>query len=242
MITVTRDTTPPVVSLTSPANNLTVNTGSVLLSGTVDDPTVSNVNVTVTGQAPQTVPVHGGSFSRSINLGVTETDIVVTATDTVGNTSTAVTRTVTLDTDAPVVTITSPENGLVTDDALLVVTGTVVDVPPITEATLYLNGVAQTPAVTVDSDNFTYSVTLPQEENTIEVTATDGVNTGSSGTIMVTLDTTSPTLTVGLSDPTESVLITIGSNEPLQSPPTVNVNINGVDNGDVDMTLAGVNT
>ena len=53
-------------------------------------------------------------------------------------------------------------------------------------------------------------------------------NVGTSGTITVTLDTTAPVLTIGLSDPTESTTIMVSSDKSLASVPTVLVGATSV--------------
>ncbi|MEK7353992.1 MAG: kelch repeat-containing protein, partial [Chloroflexota bacterium] len=63
----------------------------------------------------------------------------------------------------------------------------------------------------------------------VEVRATDAsANTGTSGIIDVNLDNKPPGVIIGLSDPTDSILITVTSNEALAAIPTVTVNATGV--------------
>ena len=105
------DTVPPTLSVTSPTNNLITNTAKLTVTGTTNDVTSSPVTVKITlnstNQGAVTVQSNG-SFSKSISLNPGVNTIVITATDSAGKSS-SVTRTVTLDTGAPVfnsVTIT----------------------------------------------------------------------------------------------------------------------------------------
>lgn len=232
VITATLDITAPTISLTSPTPGLFVNTASLTVSGTIDDPSVTTATLTLNG-ADEILPVQARSFSRTVVLKHGDNTISVSATDTAGNTGTTGTIAVTLDTDAPAVTVTSPASGSTTNTSTVGVSGTVVDDPAIVEATLTLNGNSST--ITVTDGAFSHSVTLVAGANTILVSATDGVNTGNSGTVTVTLDTTAPVLTINLSHPADTILITVSSNEALQAPPTVSVN------PAVDMTLVDTN-
>ncbi len=99
------DTVPPSLSVTSPANNLITNNSSVTVSGTTSDATSSPVTLTVklNNGSAQTVTVgSNGAFSKTLTLSNGVNTIVITATDAAGKTS-SVTRTVTLDTSAPVI-------------------------------------------------------------------------------------------------------------------------------------------
>lgn len=94
------DTVPPELSVTSPADKLITNKSSVSVAGTTNDATSSPVTLTVNGE---NVTVYDdGTFSTTVALEVGENTITVTATDGAGRTTT-VTRTVTLDTKAPVI-------------------------------------------------------------------------------------------------------------------------------------------
>lgn len=104
-VNISVDTVPPSLSITSPNNNIVVNTKTITLSGTATD-TASNpvtVKYTLNGGSAQSVTVGtGGAFSTSITLANGANTIVITATDSTGVEST-VTRTVTLDTGAPTI-------------------------------------------------------------------------------------------------------------------------------------------
>lgn len=102
----TVDTVPPTLSVTSPAEGTTYkNTASLAVSGTTNDSTSSPVTITIKLNSVDqgTVTVDGnGSFSKSITLTEGSNTIEVKATDKAGK-ATTVTRTVILDTIAPVI-------------------------------------------------------------------------------------------------------------------------------------------
>ncbi|MFC1921405.1 Ig-like domain-containing protein [Chloroflexota bacterium] len=233
LVTVTLDTTPPVVSVDTPASGSVVSSAACEVSGTIDDPDVSTANLTLNGTS-QLIPVSSGNFSQSVTLVSGSNTITVTATDEAGNTSTATDITVTFDNTKPEITITSPVSGTVTNTANRNVSGTVSD-PSISTATLYLNSSPQ--AISVTDGSYSENVTLSSGANILEVRASDNAtNTGTSGNVTITLDNTVPTITIGLSDPTDSITITVESNEALSSAPTVTVNPT------VTMEQTGINT
>lgn len=105
-ITFKVDTTPPTLSVSSPAAGLITNTAALTVSGTTNDATSSPVTVKITlnGADQGTVTVaSSGAFSKAVTLKEGNNTIVVTATDAAGKAST-ITRTVTLDTSAPKIT------------------------------------------------------------------------------------------------------------------------------------------
>lgn len=110
-VTFKLDTVPPTLSVTAPTNNLITNTAALTITGTTNDVTSPPVTVKITlnstDQGAVTVE-SSGAFSKAVTLASGVNTIVITATDSIGKSS-SVTRTVTLDTGAPVfnsVTIT----------------------------------------------------------------------------------------------------------------------------------------
>lgn len=99
------DTVPPTLSVTAPANGLVTNNTSCTVSGTTNDVTSSPCTVTIkhNSSAAAAVTVNdNGSFSKAFTLVQGQNTFVITSTDSAGK-STSVTRTVTLDTTAPVI-------------------------------------------------------------------------------------------------------------------------------------------
>lgn len=96
----TVDTVPPTLSVTAPAEGLITNKSTVTVTGKTDDATSKPVTVTVNGTAV-TVGTDG-AFSKDVTLVNGSNTITIIAKDKAGKTTT-VTRTVTLDTAAPVI-------------------------------------------------------------------------------------------------------------------------------------------
>lgn len=102
-VTFNVDTTPPVLNVTAPDDNTSVNTPKIFVRGTTSDANSSpvTVKITVNGTDQGTVIVENdGSFSKEITLAEGSNRIIVTSTDALGKPST-VTRTITLKTTGP---------------------------------------------------------------------------------------------------------------------------------------------
>lgn len=99
-ISITVDTVPPALDVTSPTNNLKTNVDTVTVSGTTNDLTTSPVTLTVNGK--QVTVNASGSFSTVVSLSEGTNTIVIVSTDGAGK-STTVTRTVYYDNQAPVI-------------------------------------------------------------------------------------------------------------------------------------------
>lgn len=99
------DTVPPTLTLSSPADKLITNKSACTVKGTTNDVTSSPVKVTIklnSGTAEAVTVASNGTFSKDLTLANGTNTITVVATDSAGK-STTVTRTVTLDTAAPVI-------------------------------------------------------------------------------------------------------------------------------------------
>jgi hypothetical protein len=179
---VTLDTAAPSLSVATPANGAILASGLVTVSGTTEvgvDLTVNGLRVAV-----------GPTGAWAVDLAFADGLQVVSAraVDAAGNSAT-VTRTITVDTAAPSLTVLSPDVDL-TNIATVTVSGT-------TEvgATVTVNGAA----VTVDGAGaFTTTLSLTEGANTIVVVATDAAGNSASVTRSVTLDTAVPALTVSV--------------------------------------------
>ncbi len=87
----TKDATPPVITISSPADGSTTQNATVTVTGTVQDATA--VTVTVNGT---NAPVTNGNFSADVSVAIGSNTITVIATDAAGNSATrteSVTRT-----------------------------------------------------------------------------------------------------------------------------------------------------
>jgi len=99
------DTIPPVLSVTSPVDNLITNVVNINVIGTTNDASNSPVTLTIkhNSNTMQTVTVEtNGSFTKAFTLVEGANTFVITSTDA-GGLTTTVTRNVTLDTIAPTI-------------------------------------------------------------------------------------------------------------------------------------------
>lgn len=99
------DTVPPTLSITAPVNNLVTNQAACTVTGVTNDATSSPCKVTIklnSGTAQDVTVNADGTFSKALTLVAGVNTITVVSTDSAGKSST-VTRTVTLDTGAPVI-------------------------------------------------------------------------------------------------------------------------------------------
>jgi RHS repeat-associated protein len=178
------DTAPPQLVVTAPQNNSITNQKPIIVSGTVSD--VTTVSLTINGNA---VPIVNGLFSTSYTLTEGLNTFIIVATDAAGNSSSQ-TRSVRLDTTPPTLTITSPVNGITTNQLNVTITGTVADS---TDVAITING---TPVQVGGNGAFTGQVTLSEGLNSFTVVATDAAGNSSTVTRTIIRDTTPPTLTV----------------------------------------------
>ena len=119
--------------------------------------------------------------------------VAITVSDNDGNAAAGKSTTFTVDTVPPVLNVTAPTAGLITNAAALTVSGSTNDATssPVT-VLIKLGGVSQG-AVTVNADGtFQKSITLAEGSNTVLITATDAAGKSSSVTRTVVLDTTVP--------------------------------------------------
>lgn len=183
--TVTRDSTPPALVVSAPANNAVLRSGVVAVSGTSEAGADLNVN------GIRVVVGPGGAWDVNLVFADGTHAITVTAMDAAGNTA-SVMRTVTVDTVAPRVTITAPTAAL-TNNRTVVVAG-IVDDP---SAGVAVNGVPA--SVNPATGVWASTVTFPADGLwPIAVTATDAA--GNSGSVLtgILVDATAPVVTVSL--------------------------------------------
>lgn len=123
------DTIPPQLSLSSPTNDLKTNKKTITVAGTTNDATSSPVTVQVklNNGTAKNVPVGiNGEFSTTLELVNGQNTIVVTSTDSAGKKS-SITRTVTLDTAAPVLSNLTITPEIATTGQIVHVSVTVTD-------------------------------------------------------------------------------------------------------------------
>lgn len=188
------DRAPPLVAIGAPAHGAYVRGPSFEVSGTVADASPVMLDVNGTG-----APVSGGAFSLSLAGSDGPLTITATAHDAAGNVGAASIE-VHLDSAPPVVTVTSPLEGSITNQQPIPVAGTVNDASPVTlrlgEADVPLSG----GAFALDAPP------LPEGPATLTLTATDAAGNASTTTVSFTVDRTPPTLQVV--SPTEGAVLT----------------------------------
>ena len=217
------DTTAPSVSLIAPA---TAETTEVTVSGSVEDTNgVQSAELTVNGVSSSLTLAQDGSFSETLSLSEGENTIVLSATDAFENEAqTSATTIVTLDTDAPTVTLSAPATS---NDATVSVSGSVTDASDITTAQLEVNGFSET--LTLASDgSFNTDVALSEGSNSLVVSATDEYgNTGTESTETV-VDTTAPDVSLSVVEETLTSSVEVsGSVSDENGIQTVELTVNG---------------
>lgn len=191
----------PVIAITYPTSNAYIITNKPTITWTVTDDDsgvdADTISLKIDGGSAITSGITKTSVTGGYNCSYTPTtaladgshSIVFNAKDNDGNSATQKSVTFTIDTVAPVLTITSPVDGSVTNTASCVVSGTTNDVTS-SPVTLTVNGAS----VTVGSDgSFSKTITLSEGENTITIVATDSAGKSTTVTRTVTLDTGAPT-------------------------------------------------
>ncbi|HVX11566.1 MAG TPA: DUF4214 domain-containing protein [Pirellulales bacterium] len=204
----TLDTVPPVVSVTSPAQNITVG-GNFTLSGKVTDATsgVASLTASLDSASPAPLSVDSqGHFSLPTSLTLNGTAdgqhvVHLRATDAAGNVSTS-NFNFTLTTTAPTIMFTGAASGLVTNTNLSL-SGQVVDgTQAITSLTAAIDSGTSTNVPFNSSGNFTLPATTlaldgsADGQHTIHVKATDASGKTMTATFNFTLDTVPPVITV----------------------------------------------
>ena len=204
---IVKETVAPVITITSPANGARVTNSNQPVTFTViDEAGGSGVNLESVAVKLDNTPVSAGelthsavtngysfTFTPASPMGDGSHTVTVDASDNDGNAAEQKSTTFIVDTVAPSLNVTSPTDGLVTNNASLTVTGTTNDATssPVT-VTIKLNSQDQG-AVTVGTDgSFSKSITLATGANVIVVTSTDQAGKSTSVTINVTLDTSVP--------------------------------------------------
>jgi len=163
---ITFDKTPMDLTVSTPGDGSQTKEPAVTVAGTISEAngtveiknTTSNVTVAAT--------VTDLSYTGSIQLVEGANNVQITVTDQAGNLSTAVSRTITLDTTAPALAITTPNHDIQvqvpaeTANVDVIITGTTDTTA--TEVTLAFNGGTPiTQNITTTPGTFTYTLTTP---------------------------------------------------------------------------------
>jgi hypothetical protein len=210
---VTVDTVPPTLHVDFPPEDHLTRESVLTITGR------SEPGAKVTVGPNETTVEAGGTFSLDHLLKEGVNPIAITARDAAGNGWT-VYRTVTLDTEPPMVTIVEPEEGLLTKDDKVRVAGLVEDSEGV------VLSVAGSFVLPVDG-HYEYTVAITEGENLITVTAFDAAGNRADVNRTVIRRTQPPNLEI--TRPEYDYLVT---NE-------VDFRIEGLTDADVDLTVAG---
>lgn len=184
-VTVQRDSTPPKVSIISPLNGVLTSTSQIQVSGTVDD---AEATLTVGGTA---VSVTNKTFNVAYTLFDGDNSIQVKAIDKAGNEGTAAV-TVTLDAQAPVVTLNVPATATAGTDVQITVNA--IDNRVVTLVDLSADGASlwsAAPSAATASQSISYrlSPTLsPGAAVTVRGRAVDVAGNSGIATAVITID------------------------------------------------------
>ena len=198
---VVKEKVAPVIAITTPTASarLTNNKPTIKWKVTDDDSGVAESTVSIkidSGTAITTgftkTAITGGyefSYTPSTALADGSHTIAFNAKDNDGNAAAQKTVTFVVDTVAPTLTITSPNDNIKVNQATCVVSGTTNDATS-SPVSVTINGTS----VTVGTDgSFSKSITLNEGANTITIVATDSAGKSTTVTRTVTLDTGAPT-------------------------------------------------
>ncbi|MHB8878506.1 MAG: Ig-like domain-containing protein, partial [Myxococcaceae bacterium] len=163
--TFTRDSTPPLLTVSSPGEGDRFSVLDATVSGEVTD--ASAVTVTVNGAA---ATVSSGAYSAAVTLTPGGNTLEVVAVDALGNQST-VQRSVRANTAPPALVVTEPEDGLVTASASITVAGTAYPGDSADSVTLTLNGQG---IIVGTNGSFTTTASLSPGAQTLAFVAIDG--------------------------------------------------------------------
>jgi hypothetical protein len=209
-----KEITAPGISITSPTYGSYLTSNKPVFKWTVTDAdsgvNPSTIGITIdsgskiTSDITTTAITNGYTctYTPSSALSDGSHTIKVDASDYDGNAATQKSVTFTVDTVPPTLSVSSPTNNLVTNQASLTVKGTTNDATssPVT-ATIKINsGSAET--VTVASDgSFSKPITLENGSNEITVVSTDSAGKSTTVTFTVILDTTAPVVKSAVLNP-----------------------------------------
>jgi parallel beta-helix repeat protein len=189
-VVVIRDTTAPVIMLTSPEDNSLTNKTMVTVAGKVND--ISG-HTFVAGAEVPVAP--DGTFSTQVPVEEGLNTIKVESSDAVWNTASMSVR-VERDSSAPSLVVSEPGDGFATNASSVTVKGS-------TDATaaLTVNG----KPVPLTGERFTTTVSLEEGENFIDVASADLAGNVRLVSVRVVRDSTPPQLTVTF--PTEGLVV-----------------------------------
>ncbi len=211
VITVYRDQTALLVSITTPASNpFVTGVNFVNMSGTASD----NINLFGVSWAsdrgvsgPGTLGPGPGQWTAAPTLSPGLNVITITATDSAGNMATAQ-RTVNYDTSPPTITVTSHASGFAQQAASITLSGQALDNVGF-GSVAWQNFTGATSGPAAGTDPWSASIPLVNGANSIRVTATDSVGLSTFTNILIYRDANPPSISITL--PTPNPTFTTGS-------------------------------
>lgn len=178
---VAEDTTPPEILINQPQDGTITNQNNIVVSGVTEKDAKVSVN-----NIPTSVNIDG-SFSQNISLIEGRNTINITSQDKAGNIATK-SLSIILDTTPPLLSITSPDKKIITNQTTLQLSG-------ITEpgASVTVAGVD----ISVNSDGtFSRVINLREGINSLKVEAKDRAGNTAVAYVEVILDTVPPQLII----------------------------------------------
>ena len=197
-----KETVKPVITISSPSNGAYIASNQPNIVFTVTDETngsgvkIDSLSVKIDGSA-----ITSGITKTAITNGYSVTvtpstlsdgshTVTINCADNDGNRAIEKSTTFTVDTVPPVLNVTSPDDGLITNKSTVVVAGTTNDSTS-SPVTLTVNG----NTVSVGSDgSFSTTVTLSEGKNTITIKAVDKAGKVSTVTRTVIYDSSTPVI------------------------------------------------
>ena len=181
------DITGPVLTVSTLGNGAITNTATLNISGTISDSSAV-AGLTINNAA---VSVTNGTFSAVITLQEGLNTVTVIAADALGN-SASNSRTLTLDSAAPILTVTAPADNSTTAQAVVMISGTINETSTVTVSVN--NGTPQSASLTGSA--YSTAINLAVGLNSITITATDLAGNTASAMRTVTYDNTKPSLAI----------------------------------------------
>lgn len=199
----------PVITIISPTNGALVTNANVPVVFTATDEAggsgidASSLVVTLDGETVASSEITSSAITGGYQFTYTPAAALSNASHTVtidisdndGNEAVQQSVTFVVDTVPPSLNVTSPAEGLITNNASLTVAGITNDVSssPVT-VTITLNGAGQGSVPVESNGSFSKAVTLAEGANVIIVTAADTAGNVTTVTRNVTLDTSVPVI------------------------------------------------
>ena len=189
------DLSSPTVTITSPEDNSTVGTTTVIIEWTAND-NISDINhfeLYVDEQAIDTnIPAYQRTYTRALDEGTHKIELITV--DNAGNSATHSIN-ITIDISPPTSIITSPEDSSVIGTNVVVIEWTASDeISGISHFELYIDG--QTVNRSIPAYQRTYTQILSEGTHGIELITVDNAGNSAAQLISITIDTSLPTVTI----------------------------------------------